>query len=433
MGEAAGSLVCLTPGPGQQRPEPHKSSSTVQRIDAENKNACPTLEMPEPKDTYAELTELLKNRRDQTYDVEILPSGLGPLVYDGCSIGITKAALVQAFFIARRIFFGSLTAKLDASLDPKDGNGRPTAEIGVDELLAPVSLAAEVILLLAPEHLTACNWRKRLLLRVLDQALPEQAMMALRCEITFTTTLLRSPLHRHTKSPTLWFHRYWILARLPLEPNSRGLGSFVSALSQGGEELAPSDLENAKRILLSELSVVLKSAEHHPMNYYAFSYIRQFLNLLERKLNQTPGDGAGSGLEPHFDRGHPHQQGQGPVTLKSLVTERVLERTHSWCLGHPGDISGWSFLGFLLELADDSAAQRSVVERTVRYAADIAWDGEALWTFLDGAIAKFDMRFDQVIPHGNAVKPTAECQKTCQKRWEMTRSWAISNWLGTEN
>lgn len=33
---------------------------------------------------------------------------------------------------------------------------------------------------------------------------------AIRQEMCLLDTLLTSPLNRHTKSPTLWYHRYWL-------------------------------------------------------------------------------------------------------------------------------------------------------------------------------------------------------------------------------
>ena len=381
--------------------------------------------MGKPEEIYTELTRLLGNRRDQIYDFEILPPGFGPLVHDGHSIGITKKAMVQAFCIARRVFLGALNVRQENSPTPKESKKTSSTGTRGDDAFGSISRAAEVILLFDPEHLTACNWKKRELIRILGQGLSDQIILAIRREITFTTTLLRSPLHRHSKSPTLWFHRYWIMSQVLLEPKTKSPKFLMTVLcSQDGETLACSALEDAEQVLSSELAVILESGEHHPMNYYAFSYIRQFIDLLARLLAQLPLDPSDNGLQPQQDQIFPSTHGR---IMKSLSLRGVLQKTHTWCLSHPGDISGWSFLSFLLDKADDPSVRKSTVERTVQYATDIAWEGEALWSFLDNAVAKFDIPLDKSMAQFNAAEPSIGCEMACPKRWERMRSWAMSS------
>lgn len=77
---------------------------------------------------------------------EILPPGVGPVLNDGCSIGLSKEALVQSFVIARQIFFSLGEAgKIHQDEEQKD-------------------IASQVLLFLFDcEHLTAANYRKRCL------------------------------------------------------------------------------------------------------------------------------------------------------------------------------------------------------------------------------------------------------------------------------
>ena len=70
-----------------------------------------------------------------------------------------------------------------------------------------MDLASRIIWLHDPEHLTASNYRKR--------TLDERKQTALyKDELKFLTCILNSPLHRQSKSPTLWYHRYWCIEQL---------------------------------------------------------------------------------------------------------------------------------------------------------------------------------------------------------------------------
>lgn len=175
---------------------------------------------------FQALANILSSRHihNQTLEIEILTPGLGPLLRDGCSIGITKKALVQAFVIARQIFLTK--------------NGK---QHGYDDEKALRS--TEILILFAPEHVTACNWRKRRLIWILQctstctndgeskTATDRQDVLEiLDRELILTTTYLCSPLHRHTKSPTLWQHRFWVLVHIL---SIRGWTSASQELQKG--------------------------------------------------------------------------------------------------------------------------------------------------------------------------------------------------------
>ncbi|OJJ87136.1 uncharacterized protein ASPGLDRAFT_120240 [Aspergillus glaucus CBS 516.65] len=280
-----------------------------------------------PEQAYAELAKIFTTRHEhnQTLEIEILPPGFGTLLHDGCSVGITKKVLVGAFVAARRVFF-------------EKQSSTKTEELYEDE---DVLRASEIIILFAAEHATACNWRKRRLVKMLE-ARNDDTLETLDTELTLTASYLCSPLHRHTKSPTLWQHRLWVLRRTL---GIRELGETPKA---------------TQSLLQSELSIVLRSGELHPRNYYAFSYMRQLHTLLSKT---------------------------GPEAED--ITIALLERTMSWCQANTRDISGWMFALYLLEAIPDRwDVQARVVDTVVRFALDIGWTGESLWTFVDLAIRK---------------------------------------------
>ena len=303
-----------------------------------------------PEQAFQELARILSTRHkhSQTLEIEILPPEFGPLLHDGCSVGITKKVLLQAFVAARRVFF-------DKRYGNGNGNGRQYEEGEEENILR----ASEVLLLFAPEHLTACNWRKRRLVWTLqktdttDAAHRQNALENLDKELTLMTTFQCSPLHRHTKSPTLWQHRFWVLCQIL---TIRG--------QQCQQQTEPETLHS---ILRSELSIVLRAGELHPRNYYAFNYMRQ--------LHHTLLDDSGTINENKSE---------------DISSTSLLDNTVSWCLAHPRDISGWTFALYLLQEAlpdrDRRDVQMRVINMVVRFALDIGWVGESLWSFIDLAV-----------------------------------------------
>jgi protein prenyltransferase alpha subunit repeat containing protein 1 len=247
-------------------------------------------------------------------DIEFLgqshPTEAGThLLRDGDCIAIPKFSLVQAFFVARKVF--------QKYQQTRNGQGESLLE------------ATAVMLLMDPEHLTAANSRKRLLEGGHEYS---DHLEALTREKHFVDSLLTSRLHRHTKSPTLWGHRQWLLRLM----SSLGVSLDVY-----------DDLTK----------VVMVSAERHPRNYYAWCHARWLTTLA--------------------------QEGPEGGTLRTSL----LEVTKAWCYRHHTDISGWSFFQALLLGSPDeplakAKACSSVLVEIARLAASLRWDNESVWVFL---------------------------------------------------
>ena len=366
---------------------------------------------PSQEHFCSKLAEILASRKSQVFDIEILPPGFGPLLHDGTSLGITRKALAQAFAVARQKFFGP-SAQAE-SLDTKGRESEEERRAAERDML----LMTEIILLFDSEHLTACNWRKRRLARLENTAssLP-QYVKALEAERTFTTCLLRSSLHRHAKSPVLWQHRHWVMSKLlgiSIDPLA-----FMSPSPLPGHcsPLPASRKAISKDILRSELLVVLQAGEQHPKNYYAFSFLRRFIVMLASHQAEYT-------RHREYDC-HDHSSAllNTPLTefnprIIQTLAGSVIKQTHDWCLAHPRDISGWMFLMYALEAAVEDEVQRSAVDRTVRFAVDVGWDGESLWIFVDLASSKLGIELDILTAlHESGAR--ADVVAGQGKRWE---------------
>ncbi|GBF65873.1 hypothetical protein TMEN_8591 [Trichophyton mentagrophytes] len=337
-------------------------------------------------DTLASVGE-----RESTVEIEILPDALGPLLTDddGSSLGVTKKALVRAFTTARRAFFAS----------------NPTPEDGGDDNVA--AAASTVILVFDSEHLTACNWRKRRIVRSLskqgadgaDRPPPSSSLLSIECN--FTASLLGSPLHRHAKSPTLWYHRLWLM-QVCLRHQQ----------AQHQQQQRRRQRQAKAGLLKREVELVLRAAEHHPMNYYAFSYLRQTLALLgsgsggldDRSEHITTYE-VGVKVEPEHGRGTGATAAvpETRVTTSRLISDAHLIKTmRDWCLRNPGDNSGWMFLLHILTLVRDGGNNidnannnnnddevHDVVQQVIRFGRAVQWQREALWTFVELAGSRF--------------------------------------------
>lgn len=345
-------------------------------------------QMSEPDDLYKRLAETLADRNEQVYEIEILSPGFGPLLRDGLNIGITKRALAQAFLIARKVFFDSIKnedGKCADAAGESPGRGNTFCD-------THLKVASEMILLFDSEHLTACNWRKRRLRALRDSRLPEAYAEALREELSFTATLLCSPLHRHAKSPTLWYHRFWVMNLVFGLDRGRDPSMILGPKEQLLESLNGDDMTIRDTLLRNELKVALRAGEQHPMNYYAFSYLRQFFDLSRCFWNDVSSQ-SGDGLDQQGDEAISLSTANAPPSQS--LDEDVLSEVHSWCLGHPGDMSGWTFLFHLLGVANNVHVRKSVIEKTVEYARGISWEGEALWVFVALSISKFRIDLDR--------------------------------------
>jgi hypothetical protein len=318
--------------------------------------------MTTPENAFQDLAVVFSSRDNKVLEIEIIPSSLGSsFLQDGCSIGITKKALVQAFTIARQLFIKRLASMSEDDFRVEHLK-RPNST-GVSD-----SVVTEIMLLFDCEHLTACNWRKSRLLAAVTHCLKDtnqisSAIHLLETELTLMTSYQCSPLHRHTKSPTLWSHRLWVLGQL-LRVRS----------------LAPEAMLKLER---AELDIVLRAGELHPKNYYAFNYMRQFHLSLAKTFTDA------------------QDPSKWTMDLACILVTPVLD----WCLANPRDISGWAFEKYLLEYVPNKQVRRDTVGRALRFARDVGWEGESLWTFVDQAVRHFDLEtvVDDVLSQGGEI------------------------------
>jgi hypothetical protein len=174
-----------------------------------------------------------------------------------------------------------------------------------------------------PEHLTAANTRKRL---IRDKLREQDLQDRLHLEKHLIDSLLTSRLHRHTKSPTLWNHRRWLIQQFRVYNIN-----------------VPAENDLTRTIMVS--------GERHPRNYYAWCHARYLINAFILPLSSS-------------------QEG----------ISRMIIATQKWCFAHHNDISGWQFLLFLL---DKQPAETSPVFReTLKLAASFKWRNESVWYFL---------------------------------------------------
>lgn len=287
-----------------------------------------SLQNEDPRAIYEDIVGALCPPTAKVLEIEFLgkshplPAGTNVLV-EGNSIAIPKLKLVQAFVVARRIFFGLV---------------RNCPEEKHQGLRA----ATAIILLMDPEHLTAANTRKRLV--QLHKSAPGPKLRhILDNEVAFVDSYLTSRLHRHTKSPTLWNHRRWLLEL------SRSV------------QIEHDVQKNLK-------TVVLTAAERHPRNYYAWSHLRWLVQAY------------GLGEESKLD---------------------MLDTVKDWCLRHPDDTSGFSFL--LFGLSTFSPGEKllrierstSICKEVLGLAVSFRWVHESVWVFLRTLVASGYVADDQ--------------------------------------
>jgi hypothetical protein len=298
--------------------------------------------MSNPKDAFQELVRILSSRDNQVLEIEIIPPSLGAtFLQDGCSVGIAKKALVQAFTVARQLFFDRI---MPMSEDDLQSSFCAKAQFEDAD-----SVITEVILLFDCEHLTACNWRKRRLRAALGSNKTAVATELLEAELTLMSSYQCSPLHRHTKSPTLWHHRLWAMTHL-----------------LGRRQWDSDELLKLQR---TELDVVFRAGELHPKNYYAFSYMRQLCVLLSDTIATTAGKS----------------------TWKIDSAMSMVDPVIDWCLANPRDISGWSFGIYVLSNVSGPQCRVHTISRVVEFALNVGWEGESLWTFVDHASGQFGL------------------------------------------
>ncbi|XXG97034.1 hypothetical protein Hte_003328 [Hypoxylon texense] len=274
---------------------------------------------------------------------------------DGLAVGIPKLRLAQAFFVARQIL----------------QNHHRGSPIPHDEFLA----ATAVLLLMDPEHLTAANARKRLLVSALERSSPDKS--ALRREKQFVDSLLTSRLHRHTKSPTLWSHRRWLLHL-----------SAVHGVSV--------DIQRDIK------SIVMIAGERHPRNYTAWHHARILLGH------------------------HPR-----PAELVAIDVKEFCLRNHT-------DISGWSFLSYAIFAIEAEEHRRKIcsliLADVLKITDSLGWTNESVWVFLRN-IATEELVSQQQFESFLAVnKKLASATPRDSDRWrtlDRARRWGEEHRLST--
>ncbi|KAL2257350.1 hypothetical protein VTK26DRAFT_292 [Humicola hyalothermophila] len=267
-----------------------------------------SLKTGSPSAAYQAISNALALPSDGLLEIEILGKGQLPdesqyVLRDGRAVGISKLALVQAFLVARKLLMDHIQG-VEARAD--------------NDIL----VATAIILLLDPEFLTAANTRKRLLQSQIVNCGDAGARLA--NEKRFVDSLLTSRLHRHTKSPTLWSHRRWLL-------------TVMDSLDLGVDALG--DITQ----------VVFIAGERHPRNYYAWCHARVLVEL-------------GKGVD----------------------SRELLAAVRSWCFQHHTDISGWSFLYFLLntEGCKGGEAACSTFTEVLNLVRSLRLANESVWVFL---------------------------------------------------
>ncbi|KAK8107765.1 uncharacterized protein PG998_009778 [Apiospora kogelbergensis] len=281
------------------------------------------LKSEDPTKVYQDISSILDPPPGHgLLEIELLGSShpLEPGVHflqDGNAIAIPKLRLVQAFFVAREILSKHL---LKPTSPPQEETVKATS----------------VVLLMDPEHLTAANTRKKAIVAQLQAGtLPEQVLEA---EQLFVDSLLTSRLHRHTKSPTLWSHRRWLIQ-------------------------SPGPLQSPDCIRSDLVNVVMVAAERHPKNYYAWSHARWLLEF-------SNGDDS---WPPWF--------------YKTVVGD-----VKTWCFKHHDDISGWTYLQWILVRIQDVEERRQecslVLRDTLNIVQSFHWTNTSVWNFLQMLVTR---------------------------------------------
>ncbi|KAH6875523.1 hypothetical protein BKA58DRAFT_123592 [Alternaria rosae] len=297
---------------------------------------------------FASLSEYFQEHADEVIQIEILPPAIQPpdgiTMQDGLSLGFPKKILALAYLEARQQFFKHSEAQ--------------------DALTTAQTLqATKVMLLFDPEHLTAANYRKSILFQLKEDyglRVGTPYHEALRQELCFLNSILTSPLHRQSKSPTLWYHRFSIVDSLRLI------------------ELRNAPREHIATFWESEFAAIYKSGEQHPKNYHAWQYARRLVPKLE----------------------------------SSEVVDHIARSVKDWCCRHPSDISGWSFLLHLMSIIATSL-QRELVGDILNYVINLDSEQESLWIFIRTVLA---LRYEELSASYQLLKSYREDLKDTNRR-----------------
>ena len=252
----------------------------------------------------------------------------------------------------------------------------PEEQEGVGDEEDVTLKATSVILLYEPNHSTAINSRKG---HILSHSSPSTSCAGssdddidevVNKELIWLESMLTSPLPKHTKSPTLWSHRWWVL-RMYVLPS---LGDGVDELRRrGGKQQQGGSSGDVRRLLEREMGVVMRAGERHPRNYYGWNYAREVLRMVKEVEALDEGKETAEGW------------GNGGGWRRGMV-----EKVRGWCFLHPRDVSGWSFLVWLLEDwmkmsrcgGGGEDMVRDTLMETEAFVDKYEWRGESIEWFL---------------------------------------------------
>ncbi|KAL9138430.1 MAG: hypothetical protein Q9175_000361 [Cornicularia normoerica] len=314
----------------------------------------PSPPSPTHDDLYAQLIAALHPSPPVVLEVEILPSSFLPeILHESPAIGVPKSLLAPLYLKARKTFFDHVSLR------------------DSDSYHAALQATA-VILLFDPNHLTAANFRKRHLQRFSSKRTgndyndqdADSLAEAVQQELRFLASLVTSPLSKHAKSSTLWAQRLWIVQNF-----------FELAMHEHATDEAIQMMNikyGTRGFWDEELVIVMKAGERHPRNYYGWQYARQLFSFVQSQRSELVE-------RRHWDR--------------EMLRDSI-GLVHRWCLMHPRDISGWTFMVFLLEQLRndrcDEGEKRKGAEdeigisasETKFFARKYEWKGESIEWFL---------------------------------------------------
>ncbi|KAH7259677.1 uncharacterized protein BKA55DRAFT_563016 [Fusarium redolens] len=305
---------------------------------------------------FLEISSVLIEAENELLEIELLGKDHvldtnSTVLRDENAVAVPKLRLVQAFIVAQKLL---KQTQADTQRVSSEDITRSTA----------------VILLMDPEHLTAANTRKRLIKNTVGQG---DVKDRLNLEKHLVDSLLTSRLHRHTKSPTLWNHRRWLM-----------------------EEFR---IHNINVPVEDDLTrIIMISGERHPRNYYAWCHARYLTNTFI-----MPSSSSQEGIS------------------------RMIIATQKWCFAHHNDISGWQFLMFLL---DKQPAETSPVFReTLKLATSFKWRNESVWYFLRLVAARGVTNTDREEFENlrKALWETASGDGIEQKTLERAEQWLMAS------
>ena len=342
-----------------------------------DKDTTATIKSGNLQVAYDDLVKaLFSSTTSELLEIEILgkshalPAGTNVLV-DGNGIAFPKSTVLQGFIVARQILFKYLP--------------------NLQERPQEIRNAAAVVLLMDPEHITAANARKRVI--ELYRLRPVEELRAeLMRELWWVDSMLTARLHRHTKSPTLWGHRRWVLQVC----QSVGM---------------PYDIQR------DLTTVILVAAERHARNYYAWLHLRWVVLNLQSKTSDS-----GGGIAEGFD---------GSKLLSTIET---------WCLRHQDDTAGFSFLLFCLVEHPEALTGRessienksSICKALLDLAVSFKWTNESVWAFLRTLVAS-GVTEEQRIAFFESSKVLAESRSgnaKAQSTLQAARDWCLANEMG---